>query len=192
VAQRRRPLSSRIDIGIGLICFTLLITAATATAVRLFEGSLGLMLLVGAAGLALVAVLWIAAIRNGRAERNARRRLLEQHPGALVERIRLWALPAGRVEPHLPTHFVVADAREISFETIDQTVLLRIPVERLGFVDPVRAQGDRAKDVALTLIYDGEDGAQLTVQLFTVTGMGLARLRARIRTAIGWPAEGTP
>ena len=190
--RRRRPITSRIDIGVGLISFTLLLSAATVTVMQLVRDTLGLVLLAALAGTALIAVLWISAIRNSRAERAARQRLQEQHPGALVERIRLWTLPHGRVEPHLPTHFIVADASEISFETIDQTVLLRIPVERLGFVDPVRAQNDRARDTALTLIYDGDDREPLTVQLFTLTGVGLPKLRGRIRTAIGWPADGTP
>lgn len=183
---------SRIDIGIGLISFTVLIVALAISVMRLVSETLGFVLLVAVAAIVLIAVLWIAAIRNSRAERTARRRLQQQHPGALVERVRLWTLPAGRVEPHLPVHFIIADAREISFETIDQTVLLRIPVEKLGFVDPVRAQEDRARDTALTLIYAGEGGDQLTAQVFSVTGVGISRLRARIRAAIGWPADGTP
>ncbi|HWM33869.1 MAG TPA: hypothetical protein VNR36_06480 [Pseudolysinimonas sp.] len=190
--RRRRSLRSRIDIGIGLISFSVLIIAVALTGMRLVADTLGFVLLIAAAALVLIAVLWTAAVRNSRAERTARLRLQREHPGALVERVRLWTLPAGRVDPHLPTHFIVADAQEISFETLDQTALLRIPVERLGFVDPVRAQQDRARDRALTLIYEDEDGVQQSVQLFSVTGMGLSRLRHRIRTAIGWPADGDP
>jgi hypothetical protein len=180
---------SRIDIGVGLISFTVLIVAVTITGMRLVSETLGFVLLVAFAGAVLVAVLWTAAIRNGRAESTARRRLQDEHPGALVERVRLWALPGGRVDPHLPVHFLIADAREISFETIEQTVLLRIAVEELGFADPVTAQGDTARDKALTLIYGDE---RLSVQFFTVTYASIGRLRARLRTAIGWPADGTP
>lgn len=187
--RRRRPLLGRVDVGIGLISFTVLIVAVAATGVRFVADSLGLVLLVVAAALVLVAVLWTAAIRNGRAERIARRRLQQEHPGALVERVRLWMLPAGRVDPHLPVHFLIADAREISFETIDQTVLLRIPVDDLGFADLVTAQGDTARDQALTLIYGDE---KLTAQFFTVTYASIGRLRARLRTAIGWPVDDTP
>jgi hypothetical protein len=178
-----------VDVGIGLISFTVLIVAVAVTGVRFVADSLGFVLLVIAAAVVLIAVLWTAAIRNGRAERTARRRLQQEHPGALVERVRLWALPAGRVDPHLPVHFLIADAREIGFETIDQTVLLRIPVEDLGFADLVTAQGDTARDKALTLIYGDE---KLTAQFFTVTYASIGRLRARLRTAIGWPEDGTP
>jgi hypothetical protein len=179
----------RVDIGVGLISFTVLIAGAALSLIGYARESLGIALLVAAAAIALIGVLWTAAIRNGHAEREARRRLQAEHPGALVERVRLWALPHGRVDPGLTIHFLVADAREISFETIDQTVLLRVPVEELGFADLVLAQGDAARDKALTLIYGDE---RLTVQFFTLTYASMGRLRARLRTAIGWPEAGNP
>lgn len=187
--QRRRALTGRIDIGFGLIGFTVLIAGLAVTIIGFVRDSLGLTLLVAAAATALIGVLWTAAIRNGRAEREARRRLEAEHPGALVERVRLWALPHGRVDPGLPVHFLIADAREISFETIEQTVLLRVPVEELGFADLVTAQGDAARDKALTLIYGDE---QLTAQFFTVTYASMGGLRARLRRAIGWPESAAP
>lgn len=187
--EQRRGLSSRIDIGAGLISATVVIIALAIFSLQFVRDSLGLMLLIVALAVVLTAVLWTLAIRNNREEGTARRRLQAEHPGALVERVRLWSLPHGRIAPGTPLHFVIADASEISFETIDQTVLLRIPVSDLGFVDLVKAKGDRSRDRALTLIY-GDD--QLAVQVFTVTYSGLEKLRARVRTAIGWPADGTP
>jgi hypothetical protein len=151
--------------------------------------SLGLMLLVIALGLVLIAVPWVVALRNSRFERATRARLRAEHPGALVERVRLWRLPHGRLEPGTPIQFLIADPSEVSFETANQTVLLRIPVEDIGLIDLVAAQGDRARDRALTIIYGDE---QLAVQLFTVTYTGLEKLRARVRTATAWPPNDTP
>jgi hypothetical protein len=184
--QGRRALTGRIEIGIGLISFTVLIVAVAVSLIASLRESLGLTLLAAVAAIVLIGVLWTSAIRNGHAERVARLRLKDEHPGALVERVRLWMLPHGRVEPDLPVHFLIADAREISFETIEQTVLLRIPVEDLGFADLVAAQGDRVRDRALTLIYGDE---QLTVQFFTITYASMGKLRARLRKAIGWPVD---
>ena len=185
-------LSSRIEVGAGLLSFTLAILIVGVVGALSVRETLGLVLLVVLATAALVAALWAAALRNGRAEKRARTRLQGEHAGALVERVRLWRLPHGRVLSDVPMHFLVADASEILFETIDQTVLLRIPVEALGFVGPVQAKGDRSRDLALTLIYHQPDGEQGTVQLFTVTYTGIPKLGQRIRTAIGWPPEGTP
>jgi hypothetical protein len=137
----------------------------------------------------LIGVLWVSAIRNGAEEREARRRLRDRHPGSLVERVRLWSLPHGRVEADIPMHFMIADAAEIAFETIDQTALLRIPVPEIGFIDPVAAQGDRVRDKALTIIYGDE---QNVVQVFTLTYAGIGGLGLRVRKAIGWPSRGVP
>lgn len=178
----------RMQVGVGLISFTVVIAMIGITLISWFADT-GVRILIAVLFLAAIGVLWTSAIRNGRVERDFRRRLKEQHPGALVERVILWSLPKGRVEPGTPAQFVVADATEILFETINQTVLLRFPVEQLRNVDLVTAQGDRAKDKALTLIY-GEE--QNVVQLFTVTYAANDRLGARLRTAIGWPATGVP
>ncbi|HEV7742044.1 MAG TPA: hypothetical protein VGO65_06460 [Pseudolysinimonas sp.] len=186
---QKRSMSERIDVGLPLISVTIAIAAAgiAIAAGWTQDGAVRGSILALAA--ALIAVLWIVAIRNGRLERNTRLRLQEEHPGALVERVRLWSLPRGRVDPDTPPHFIVADTREITFETYSRTVLLRIPVADLGFVDLVTAQHDRVRDKALTLVYgDDED----TVQLFTVTYDATERLRSRLRKAIGWPANGTP
>jgi hypothetical protein len=184
-----RVTTGDIQIGLGLISFSILIAALDITIAGFFVNDLGLRLVILALGVAAIGVLWTAAIRNGRVERDARKRLLAENPGALVERVRVWALPHGRPEPHTPMQFLVADAREISIETINQVVLVRFPVPDLGFVGLVRAQGDKAGDKAITLIY-GEE--QHTVQLFTITHASLDKLQVRLRAAIGWPAEGEP
>jgi hypothetical protein len=177
-----------MQVGVGLISLTIVIAVIGITLISWFPDT-GLRIVVAALFLAAIGVLWTAAIRNGHAERDVRTRLKEQHPGALVERVILWSLPKGRVEPGTPMQFLVADATEILFETADQTVLLRFPVAELSYVDLVTAQGDRVKDKALTLIY-GEE--QSVVQLFTITYAANDRLGARLRTAIGWPATGVP
>jgi hypothetical protein len=188
VAAQQRT-RGRIEVGVPLISVTAaIVVAAVALAARATDIA-GVRILIGVLALVLIAALWVAGLRNSRIEREARTRLQSEHPGALVERVRVWSLPHGRLEPGTPLQFLNADASEISFETIDQVVLLRIPVAELGLVDLVTAQHDRARDKALTLIYgDFQD----TVQLFTVTYTGTEKLRARLRTAIGWPAEGTP
>ena len=185
----KRSVSQRIEIGVGLISFSILIAALAITVAGQFSEDLGLRLVILAFGVAIIAVLWTAAVRNSRIERNARTLLREQHPGALVERIRLWALPHGRAEPHIPMHFLVADANEISIEDIEQTVLVRIPVEELGFVGTARAKGDSAKDAAITLVYGDE---KLSVQFFSITYATMGKLLAKLRVAIGWPAEDAP
>jgi hypothetical protein len=192
VAEQRRRTLGRIQIGIGLFSWTIAIAAigvsiAAAVAVAT-ESLLPRILVLVVTGVGLLA-LWLAAIRNERVEKEVRERLKSEHPGSLVERVRIWALPHGRLEPGTPDHFLIADTREISFETVDQVVLLRIPVPELGFADLVTAQGDRAREKAMTLIY-GE--FQDTVQFFTITFLGTAKLRDRVRRAIGWPEEGTP
>lgn len=178
----------RIQVGYGLISFTVVIAVIGISLIATFPEA-GIRILIVVLTLAAIGVIWTSAIRNGQAERDFRKRLKEQHPGALVERVILWSLPKGRVEPGTPMQFLVADATEILFETINQTVLLRFPVEELSHVDLVTAQGDRVKDKALTLIY-GEE--QNVVQFFTVTYAANDRLGARLRTAIGWPATGVP
>jgi hypothetical protein len=185
---KRRP-SWRIEVGFGLISFSLamLVIAMTAAVVATTDVALRIIILVIAA--ALVGTLWVAAVRNGAEEREARRRLRDEHPGSLVERVRLWSLPHGRVDRDLPVHFIIADAGEIAFETIDRTALLRIPVAEIGFIDPVAAKGDRVRDKALTIIYGDE---QNVVQVFTLTYAGIGGLGARVRTAIGWPPGGVP
>lgn len=179
---------ARLQVGYGLISFTIVLVVIAVSLIAAFRDP-GVRIVIGVLFLTAIVVLWIAALRNGRVEREYRARLKAEHPGALVERVILWSLPNGRVEPGTPMHFVVADASEISFETISQTVLLRIPVTELGFIDLVTAQGDRVKDKALTLIY-GDD--QNTVQLFTITYSANDRLGSRLRKAIGWPPTGTP
>lgn len=187
-----RFLLTRVDVGFGLLSFTLAIVVVAVSAGLAVRESIGLVLLVAAAAAALLAVLWVSALRNGRVEKTARLRLQQEHPGALVERVRLWRLPHGPVLRNIPIHFVVADPREIVFETIDRTMLLRIPVEAVLAIEPRRAQGDRRGDTALTIVYEAPEGERATVQLFTLTYAGIAALGRRIRTAIAWPAEGTP
>ena len=79
MAEQKRPLRSRIDIGIGLISFSVLIVAVALSAMRLVADTLGFVLLIAAAAIVLIAVLWTAAIRNSRAERTARLRLQSRH-----------------------------------------------------------------------------------------------------------------
>jgi hypothetical protein len=186
---QKRSIWRRIDIGVPLIGSTIAIAVGALGLAARATDDTGARILILVLSTVLIAVLWFVAARNAGAERAVRRRLQEQHPGALVERVRIWALPHGRLEPGTPQHFIVADASEISFETVEQTVLLRIPVAELGLADLVTAQGDRSRDKALTLIY-GE--FQDTVQVFTLTFTGVDKLRARVRKAIGWPPEGTP
>ena len=178
----------RLQVGYPLISLTVVLVVIAVSLIATFYDT-GVRIVIAVLFLAAIGVLWTAAVRNGQVEREYRNRLKAEHPGALIERVILWSLPNGRVEPGTPMHFLVADASEISFETISQTVLLRIPVTELGFVDLVTAQGDRVKDKALTLIY-GDD--QNTVQLFTITYSANDRLGSRLRKAIGWPPTGTP
>lgn len=178
----------RLQVGYGLISLTVVLVVIAVSLIATFRDT-GVRVVIAVLFLAAIGVLWTAAVRHGRVEREYRKRLTAEHPGALIERVILWSLPNGRVEPGTPMHFLIADASEISFETISQTVLLRIPVTELGFVDLVTAQGDRVKDKALTLIY-GDD--QNTVQLFTITYSANDRLGSRLRKAIGWPPTGTP
>jgi hypothetical protein len=185
----KRVVTGGLQIGLGLISFSILIAALDITIAGFFVNDLGVRLVILALGVAAIGVLWTAAIRNGQVEREARKRLQAEHAGALVERVRVWTLPNGRPEPHTPMQFLVADAREVRIETINQTVLVRIPVADLGFVGLVRAQGDKARDRAITLIYGSE---QHSVQFFTITYSSLDKLQTRLRTAIGWPAEGAP
>lgn len=189
MTQAKRGPMGRIQVGLGLISFSvvILVLAVTTAVVVTPDVPLRIVILVFAA--VLVGVLWVSAVRNGAEEREARRRLREQHPGSLVERIRLWSLPAGRVDADIPIHFLIADAGEILFETIGGTALLRIPVEEVGYIDPVAAQGDRVKDKALTIIYGDE---QHVVQVFTLTYAGIRALGSRLRKAIGWPSRGIP
>jgi hypothetical protein len=177
-----------MQVGYGLISVSIVIAVIGISLIAAFPET-NLRILIAVLFLAAIGVLWTAAIRNGRAERDFRRRLKEKHPGALVERVILWSLPKGRVEPGTPMQFLVADATEILFETINETVLLRFAVEELSYIDLVTAQGDRVKDKALTLIY-GEE--QHVVQLFTITYSANDRLGARVRKAIAWPATGVP
>jgi hypothetical protein len=185
----KRKVTGGIQIGLGLISFSILILALFISIAGFFVGSLPVRLVIIALGVVLVGVLWTVAVRNGRAEREVRDRLKAEHPGALVERVRLWLLPQGKPEPGIPLTFIVADTREISFEDADQVVHIRIPVAELGFIGLVRSQSDTTRDRAVTLIY-GDD--QLTVQFFTITNASLDKLEARIRTAVGWPASGSP
>lgn len=179
----------RLEVGFGLISFSVVIVVvAMATAVAVTQ-DVTLRIVIVAFALVVVGIMWVSAIRNGEEERDARRRLRDQHPGSLVERVRLWSLPRGPVAKDAPMHFIVADAEEILFETVDRTALLRIPVAEIGFIDPVAAQGDRARDKALTIIYGDE---QNVVQVFTITYAGIANLGRRIRKAIGWPPRGVP
>ena len=184
-----RVVTGGIQVGLGLISFSILIAALGISIAGIFTDDLGLRLVILALAAATIGVLWTAALRNGRVEHAARERLRAEHPGALVERVRVWALPHGRLEPHTPMQFLIADTREVTIETINQTVLVRIPVAELGFVGLVRAQGDKARDRALTLIYGDE---QLTVQVFTITYASLDKLQTRLRAAIAWPVTGAP
>jgi hypothetical protein len=188
-STQKRSILSGLDIGVPLFSITAAIIAAAVGLAATVVFDTGPRIVLFALAAVLVAILWTAASRNNRVERDVRRRLQAEHPGALVERVRLWSLPHGRVEPGTPLHFVIADASEISFEDVDQVVLLRVPVAELGLIDVLTASGDRARDKAVTLIY-GDD--QLVVQFFTITYTANNRLEKRVRTAIGWPAEGTP
>jgi hypothetical protein len=185
----QRPGSGRLQVGFGLISFSVVIAVLAMMIAVIYVDDVPLRLVVLAFGALLIGVLWVTAIRNGAEEREARKRLREEHPGSLVERVRLWSLPSGRVDKDLPVHFIIADAGDIVFETVTRTALLRIPVEEIGFIDPVTAQGDRTRDKALTIIYGDEENV---VQLFTITYAGTAALGSRIRKAIGWPARGIP
>ncbi|HTL41749.1 MAG TPA: hypothetical protein VL294_09770 [Pseudolysinimonas sp.] len=189
MAATKRRIGDRLEVGVGLISATVVIMAVGAVVAVLATQVMAVRIVVLLLFLALVVAVWGRAVQNGRFEKATRFRLEGEHPGALVERVRLWSLPHGRVPRDTPTHFIVADAREISFEDVEQTVLVRIPVAELGFVDLVTARGDRTRDKALTLIY-GDD--QHTVQFFTVTYMGQEKLRSRVRAAIGWPDQDAP
>lgn len=185
----KRNVTGGLQVGVGLISFSVLILGVFVALAASFGPTLEVRLVIVILGIALVGVLWVAAVRNGRAEKAFRARLQEQHPASLVERVRIWMLPQGKPEKGTPATFIVADAGEITFQDLDELVLLRIPVADIGFIGPVRAQGDDAKDKAVTIIY-GDDN--LTVQFFTITHASLEKLEARIRTAIGWPAEDAP
>jgi hypothetical protein len=189
VAAKRRSIADRLEVGVGLISATVVIMAVGAVIAVLATQLMPVRIVVLLLFLALVVAVWGRAVQNGRFEKATRARLQGEHPGGLVERVRLWALPHGRVPRDAPIHFIVADAREISFEDVEQTVLLRIPVDELGVVDLVTARGDRVRDQAVTLVY-GDD--QHVVQFFSVTYLGQENLRGRVRAAIGWPEVGTP
>ncbi|MEO8095450.1 MAG: hypothetical protein ABI632_11015 [Pseudolysinimonas sp.] len=188
-ATKKRKLGGGLQVGFGLISASAVIAAVGISIATVSTDIVGLRIVILLAVAGGIVALWARAVQNGRAEREARDRLRAEHPGALVERVRLWALPQGRADRGIPIHFIVAEAEEVSFETVDQTVLLRIPVADLGFADLVAAQADRARDKAVTLIYGDE---QLTVQFFTITYVGQDKLCDRVRTAIGWPPAGTP
>lgn len=181
--------TGRLQIGVGLISISVALGVVAIVIAGRATDNFVVRIAILILAASLIGLLWVAALRNGEAERAAIRRLRAEHPGSLVERVRLWSLPKGRVDKDIPVHFLVADAGEILFETIDRTALLRIPVAEIGFLDPVTAQGDRVRDRALTIIY-GDD--QDTVQVFTLTYTGIAKLGARLRKAIGWPADGIP
>jgi len=191
--ENLRKLQDRIRIGVGLASTTFAIIIVASLWIVRGTDNLGLKLLIGFLALVLIAVPWTVAVRNGRVERDGRRRIQDAHPGALVERVRLWALPKGRVDVDIPMHFVIADADEVAFETLEQTALLRIPTGDIGLIQLMRAQGDRGRDAALTIVY-GPGGAdsQQTVQVFTVSYDGMTQLEKRVRKAIGWPATGAP
>jgi hypothetical protein len=179
----------RLQVGFGLISFSVVLLVIGMMIALIFARDVPFRLVIIGLVVVFVGVLWVVAIRNGAEERETRRRLRDEHPGSLVERVRLWSLPHGRVEADIPMHFMIADAGEILFETGDRTALLRVPVDEIGFIDPVTAQGDRVKDKALTIIY-GDD--QKVVQVFTLTYAGIRGLGARLRKAIGWPPRGVP
>lgn len=185
----KRRATERLQVGFGLISFSAVIVVIGLFVAVFATRIVPVRLLILALFVAAIAALWGTAINNGRHERAARLRLKEENPGALVERVRVWALPKGRLERDTPMQFLIADAETVSFQTIDEVVLLTIPVEEIGFVGLVTAQGDGARDKALTLIY-GDD--QLTVQFFTLTYSAMDRLLTRVTTAIDWPADGTP
>lgn len=189
MATTAKRTEARLQVGFGLVSISVVIAAVGAIVSILATQIVAVRIVILVLTLALIAALWGAAVNNGRLERETRNRLRAEHPGALVERVRLWSLPKGRVDRDIPMHFLIADASEISFEEVDQTVVLRIPVEDVTFVDLVTAQHDRAKDKAVTLIY-GDD--QQTVQFFTITYASNDRLRDRVRAAIGWSADRTP
>ena len=182
-------MTGRIQVGVGLISISVALAVVAIVIAGRATDNFVVRIAILVLAASLIGLLWVVAMRNGEAERAAIRRLRAEHVGSLVERVRLWSLPKGRVDTDIPMHFLVADAEEILFETIDRTALLRIPVAGIGFIDPVIAQGDRVRDTALTIIY-GDD--QETVQFFTLTYTGIRKLRARLRTAIGWPADGIP
>jgi hypothetical protein len=185
----KRGAVGRLQVGFGLISFSVVLFVLGLMIAVIFASDVTLRLVIVGFVVVFIGALWVSAIRNGAEEREARKRLREEHPGSLVERVRLWSLPRGRVDADIPMHFMVADAGEILFETIARTALLRIPVEEIGFIDPVIAQGDRVKDKALTIIYGDE---QNVVQVFTLTYAGITGLGSRLRKAIGWPSHGVP
>ncbi|MEO8262893.1 MAG: hypothetical protein ABI566_10025 [Pseudolysinimonas sp.] len=189
MATTAKRTASRLQVGFGLISVSVLIAAVGYVVAVLSTEIVAVRIVILVLFAAFIAALWGAAVQNGRLERQTRDRLRAEHPGALVERVRLWSLPNGPVDRDIPMHFIVADASEITFEEVDQTVLLRIPVADVGYLDLVTAQHDRAKDKAVTLIYGDE---QHTVQFFTLTFASNDRLRDRVRTAIGWTAQSTP
>jgi hypothetical protein len=179
-----------VRIGLGLICFTVLLLAIAAfgfVSRMAFGAFFGVVLPLAA--IALVALLWLAAIRNGADERGAVARLRAAHPGAFVERVRLWSLPSGLVPKNAPMHFVVADPDQLQFVSADGTSLAQIPVGEIGLIDFVTAQKDKVRDKALTIIYGDE---QDVVQVFPDMNLGLDKLNLRVRKAIGWPADGAP
>ncbi len=186
---KTRPRIGRLHVGFGLISFSIVLLVIGMMIAIVFARDVTLRLVIIGFVAVFIGVLWMSAIRNGAEEREARRRLRDEHPGSMVERVRLWSLPHGHVEADIPMHFIVADAGEILFETVARTALLRIPVPEIGFIDPVTAQGDRVKDKALTIIYGDE---QNVVQVFTLTYAGIPALGARLRRAIGWPPRGAP
>jgi hypothetical protein len=169
VARSRGGIFGRIEIGPPLISVSIAIVAAGVGIAALSGAEFAGRIAIIVVAVLLVATVWVFGVRNNGVEREARRRLQAEHPGSLVERVRVWSLPHRRLEAGTPMHFLIADTRENVIETIDQTVLVRFPVAEVGFVDLVTAQGDRARDKALTIIYGDE---QLTVQLFTVTYSG--------------------
>ncbi len=173
MTQAQRGPLGRLQVGFGLVSFTVVLIVLAMTIGVAFTTDVTVRLVILVLALALIGVLWASAVRNGTEERDFRRYLREQNPGSLVERVRLWSLPHGRVDADVPMHFIVADAGEILFETIDRTALLRIPVDEIGFIDPVTAQGDRVRDKALTIIYGDE---KHVVQVFTITYAGTASL----------------
>jgi hypothetical protein len=185
----RRAGTGRIQVGFGLISFSVVILVLAMMVAVVFAREVPVRIVIVVIAVALIGLLWVSAVRNGAEEREARGRLRDDHPGSLVERVRLWKLPRGPVDKDVPVHFIIADAGELLFETIDRTALLRIPVDEIGFIDPVIAQGDRVRDKALTIIYGDE---QNVVQFFTVTYAGIWGLGSRVRKAIGWPPRGIP
>jgi hypothetical protein len=189
VTNSPQPLG-KVRIGIGLLSFTAaLLVVGFLSAFARWTDSAVVKVLIPVAAFALIAVLWIAAVRNGAGERTAVARLRAAHPGAFVERVTLWSLPDGLAGKDLPMHFIVADPEEIRFEAEDGSALARVPVAEIGFVDLVRAKDDRAGDKALTIIFGDE---QDVVQVFPDMNLGLMKLRSRVRKAIGWPDDGTP